>query len=481
MEKNHMKKSEKLKIYRYIILIITAIYISVLQGCNSAKYSILPESAESGEKYATYSILPGVEKSGEKDVTLIIARHNQPNTIVGIEQIDHERLSDIGYKNRAEYKLAPGKHTIFYYFVRLRHALFISSADLNISFSAKAGHFYELKNYARWDDEFSEKVGTVDFLTMIIDTTEGEVVAWESRGRGDFKEEVQNKTGLKLTEWTEKNAVKTDSAGPTILSMGDKAVFLDFVNKGNKYGLNKAIFLDFVNKGNKYGIYFIVSRVVHEKLVSISRSLIYGKGKEKITKKDFIFPRLNNQLQREKLLPLVEKIKSLTPDVHIQARIAISLVQNIPYTDVADFEKYPYGVIWEHGGACSEKSDLLLFLLRELGFGTATLIYKNENHRAVGIKCPDKYDVDDSGYCYVEVTTPKIITDNMYGFEGAGTLTDYEVIRISDGIQLEGVEEEFTDKNLYNDLINKAKAENGVLEQNEYNLYNSILNKYGME
>ena len=64
---------------------------------------------------------------------------------------------------------------------------------------------------------------------------------------------------------------------------------------------------------------------------------------------------------------------------------------------------------------------------------------------------------------------------------GVETLTDFEVINISDGIQLEGVEEEFTDKNLYNDLINKAEAKNGVLEQNEYNLYNSILYKYGME
>ena len=381
----------------------------------------------------------------------------------------------------------------------LRHASVISSADLNISFSAKAGHFYELKNYARWDDEFPEKVGTVDFLTMVIDTTEGEVVAWESRGSGDFKEEVQSKTGLKLKEWTEKNAVKTDSVrnkkkaavsvcGNEYCEQNESHSYcpsdcfpLDFVYGGNKYGIYKAVFLDFVYKGNKYGIHFIANRVAHEKLVSISRSLIYGKGKEKITKKDFILPRLNNQLQREKLLPLVEKIKSLTPDVHKQARIAISLVQNIPFTDVAYFEKYPYGVIWEHGGACSEKSDLLIFLLRELGFGTATIIYKNKNHRAVGIKCPNKYDVDDSGYCYVEVTAPKIITDNKSGFEGAGTLTDLEVIRISGGVQLEGVEEEFTDKNLFHDLINKAKAKNGVLEQDEYDLYNSILNKYGLE
>ncbi|MGD9162120.1 MAG: hypothetical protein PVG39_27160 [Desulfobacteraceae bacterium] len=75
---------------------------------------------------------------------------------------------------------------------------------------------------------------------------------------------------------------------------------------------------------------------------------------------------------------------------------------------------------------------------------------------------------------------PKIITDNKSGFEGGGTLTDFTTVRISDGIRLEGVEEEFTDKNLYYDLINKAKARNGTLNKKEYNLYNSILNKYGI-
>ena len=454
-----------MKTYRHIILLITTIFISVLHGCSSAEYSIFP----------------GPAGSGEKDVTLVIAKHNQPSTVVGIEQIDHERLSGTVYKNRTKYKLAPGRHTVFYYFARPGHVSVISSPDLNISFTARSGHSYELKNYALWNETSPEKAGAVDFLTMIIDITKGEVVAWESRGRGDYKEEVQSKAGLKLPELAEKNTAKRDSTGTTLLSTGDKTVFLDFINKGNEYGINKAVFLDFVYKGNKYGIYFIVSRPVHEKLLSLSRSLIYGKGRDKITKRNFILPRLNNKLQREKLLPLVKKIKALTPDVHEQARIAISLVQNIPYTGVADYEKYPYGVIWEYGGACSEKSDLLLFLLRELGFGTATLIYRNENHRAVGIKCPAKYAVDDSRYCYVEATTPRIITDNMSGLEDAKTLTDPEIIRISDGIQLEGVEEEFTDKNLFYDLINKAKARKGNLKKREYNLYNSILNKYGME
>ena len=474
-----MIKACKLKTCKYLILLIAGISVLLLDGCKTAEYSALHSPKKPAEKDTAFSILSGPEKPGEKDVTLITAGHNRPGTIVRIEQIDHEQITDTGYKNRAEYKLAPGRHTVFYYFLNQRHSLFISSADLNISFSAKPGHFYELKNFIQWDDEFPEKVGTVDFLTMVTDTTDGEVVAWESRGRGDFKKEVQSKTGLRLTDRTEKNAFKTGCPDTAVLSTGCKAVFPDLAGGGSKYGLHRAVFLDFVYKGNPYGIYFTANRVVYEKLLSVSRSQVYGNGKEKLTKIDFIMPRLDNQVQRKNLLPLVEKIRSLTPDVHVQARIAISMVQNIRYTNVAYMEKYPYGVIWEHGGACSEKSDLLLFLLRELGFGTATLVYRHQNHRAVGIKCPDEYDVDDSGYCYVEVTSPAIITDNM-SFGGAGALTDPDVIRISDGIGIEGIDEEFTDKNLYYGLLKKAKDENGVLGQNDYDLYSSILNKYGI-
>lgn len=487
-----MKKTEKLKTFKYIILLISSIFISVLQGCSSAQYSIFPGLLKSGEKDATF---PGNSESVEKDVTLIIATNNQPDTIVGIEQIDHEQLNNTGFEGKAEYKLAPGRHTVFYYFVRQEHASVITSADLNTSFSVKAGHVYELKNFVRWDDESPEKIGVIDLLTVVIDKSEDEVVTWESRGERGFKEEVQTKTGIKLTELTENNAGKTDSIHtPTSLCRNEysdqnesnsgcpyDSFPLEFVSKGDEYKLHKAVFFDFVYKGNKYGIHFIVNRVVYEKLMAASRLQTYGKGKALDTKKDFILQRIDNQLQRENLLPLVEKIKSLTPDVHTQARIAISLVQNIPYTDIASYEKYPYVVLWEHGGACSEKSDLLLFFLRELGFETATLVYKNENHRAVGIKCPDDYDVGESGYCYVETTTPKIITDNNSGITEVMNLTNFTTVHISEGIELEGVEDEFSDKNLYYSLINRAKANNWLLDEDEYNLYNSILNKYGIE
>ena len=504
--------NNKLKIYKFIILLIPAVFVFIFQGCGSYNHSVpqaLPEAAgdDSTPQEPAEPVI--------KDATLVIGRHNLPDTLIGIEQIDHERLEYTGYKSGEKYTLAPGRHTVFYFFIKLRRISVISSADLNISFSAEAGHTYELKNYARWNDEFSEDVNAVDFLTMIIDRTKGEVVVWESRGTGDFKEEVRNKSGFIFTETAEKkafaagilrkirNAVSAPGenkyaaqdgdnsdclpdclpldTNPTVLSVGNKAAFLDFVYKGNKSGIPKTVFLDFVYKGSKYGIYFFVNRIVHEKLASLSNSVIYKKGEDEVTKKDFILKSIDNELQKERLLPLVEKIRSLTPDVHKQARIAISLVQNIPYTNVDNIEKYPYGVIWKHGGSCSAKSDLLLFLLRELGFGTSALIHKSKWHRSVGIKCPDEYDVDDTGYCYVEVTTPTIITDNMTDFEGAGALTDFEVIDISDGIRLEGLEEEFADKNIYHELINKIKAQDGVLSPDDYDLYKSVLIKYGME
>ena len=373
-----------------------------------------------------------------------------------------------------------------------------------ISFTVKAGHTYTLKNYTQWDNDYPAKFNSIDFLTIITDTSEGEVVAWGSRGTGAFKKEVQNQTGLTFTDTAERKAVKTKDSSEyreeTAAVCGN-----DYCEKNESHSGcpddcfpedirptdlspgDKARFLNFVYKGQKSGIYFVVNRSIHKKLASIPRSLSYKPGK-KITKKDFILPKLNNQLQKEKLIPLVKKSKSLTPDVHKQARIAISLVQNMPYVlpTVSDPEidyiaKYPYEVLWKQEGACGEKSDLLLFLLRELGFSTATFIFEKEDHRTVGIKCPDAYDIGASGYCFIEVTNPKIITDNLSGYAGVEKLTDFTAINISDGIQLEGVEEEFADKILYYDLINKAEDQNGALEQNEYKIYNSILNKYGME
>jgi hypothetical protein len=93
-----------------------------------------------------------------------------------------------------------------------------------------------------------------------------------------------------------------------------------------------------------------------------------------------------------------------------------AFVQNIPYDDArakiiesgAETEKpnYPYEVLYEQKGVCSDKSFLLTAILRELGYGTALFEYKEEKHLAASVRCPYENSTYGSGYCYTETTQP---------------------------------------------------------------------------
>lgn len=134
---------------------------------------------------------------------------------------------------------------------------------------------------------------------------------------------------------------------------------------------------------------------------------------------DLKLKRIDEPVQREFLLPLVISIQNLDKDKHDQAEIAINLVQNIYFkgsnktvifADMElDYQRYPYETLYEGEGVCSEKSDLLAFLLKELGFEVVIFHFVEENHEAVGIKC-DKKDFKNSGYCYIETTTEQDVT-----------------------------------------------------------------------
>lgn len=96
--------------------------------------------------------------------------------------------------------------------------------------------------------------------------------------------------------------------------------------------------------------------------------------------------------------------------------LVIAFVQSIPYDDSKAVAisrqdenatvRYPYEVLYEKSGVCSEKSLLAIALLRELGYGAAAFVYEQDNHMAIGIQCPKQYSTYGSGYCYAETTMP---------------------------------------------------------------------------
>lgn len=210
----------------------------------------------------------------------------------------------------------------------------------------------------------------------------------------------------------------------------------------NKEG--KFIVLDYVLRGEKGSIDFVVYPAVNDYLENISRSILY-KGEEKPFRGDFKLLDLNEELQRVFLLPLVIKIQNLTQDKDDQARIAISLVQNIPFGfsdevlvlrgQEVEYSRYPYEVLYDYAGVCGEKAELLAFLLRELNYGVVFFYHSLENHESLGVKCPVEFSVENTGYCFIETTGPSVITDNKMEYLGGIKLySKPEVILISDGL-----------------------------------------------
>lgn len=209
---------------------------------------------------------------------------------------------------------------------------------------------------------------------------------------------------------------------------------------------------------------------------------------------EYYFEYLSNSIQRHYLNPLIEAIWERSKNIDEQARIAINLVQMIPY----DVEKcriemknnpytrirYPYEVIADNKGICCEKSLLLAFLLRESGFGLALIIFENENHMALGIKCPEKFSFCRTGYGFVETTSPSIVTDdelyyleiNKLGVFRQQLKSKPKIIVLCDGSSFTSIYQEFIDAKEWNQLIGEYRYEEGYYDERRYHLKQ----KYGL-
>ncbi len=208
----------------------------------------------------------------------------------------------------------------------------------------------------------------------------------------------------------------------------------------------KDVNLTYVLDGEKKETVFTVFEGIKEYVSKVPRG-ISGNGGN-VSRLDFKIKALNNSLQRETILPLVKKIQNLAPRSKVnQARIVISLVQNIPYgysnetlpvfQNEINYSRYPYEVLYDGEGICGEKSQLLALLLKELGYKTAIFYFQEENHEVVGIGCPEKESFNRTGFCFVETSGPSIISDSGIEYVGGVKLeSSPEVLIISDGISL---------------------------------------------
>ena len=253
----------------------------------------------------------------------------------------------------------------------------------------------------------------------------------------------------------------------------------------SKYQTNpKDINLKYILRGDEREIVFTVYEGMADYLSGVSRA-IYYEGDERPSRADFKLKSMNEEEQREFLLPLVTKIQSITSDEEDQVRIAISLIQSIPYgfsektisfgNNNINYSRYPYEVLYDNQGICGEKSALLAFLLREMGYEIVFFYHALENHESLGIRCPVEQSLDNTGYCFIETTAPSIITDNSIEYVGGITLkSEPQVILISQGASIGSDWYDYGDA----DYMKKIRGGEFLLFKNSK--LNEFKEKYGL-
>jgi hypothetical protein len=246
----------------------------------------------------------------------------------------------------------------------------------------------------------------------------------------------------------------------------------------------KTMHYSYTLKGMSSEITFTVYEGMYDYLASIENSTVsYYAGQEPSAEEISRIVTLryvNEAVEKGEVNSLVKAIKQITSNEDDQARIAISIVQNIPYdwnafTTNNIHWKYPYEVLYTNTGVCEQKSVLLVCLLKELGYGCS--IFEFSNHAAVGIACPTQYAYS-SGYAFVESTTPTIITDWHGDYVESGKLPSSPsyVIVIQDGKVMNSISEEYQDAQTLLSLENMGP----VLDESHYAQWQALVNKYGI-
>jgi len=248
----------------------------------------------------------------------------------------------------------------------------------------------------------------------------------------------------------------------------------------------KEVNYNYVLRGNSDSIQYTVYGGLKDYLASQPRYFIcYGGVCPSIQEQEMTY--IDEPHQKQIASDIAQYIQSKTSNLDDQARIAISLVQNIPYDYDALYSgnlrsRYPYEVLYDKKGVCGEKAKLLAFILRELGYGVVLFEYDIERHEAVGIKCPVEYSYEGTGYCFIETTAPSIITYSQEDYIGVGKITSSPtIIHVSDGYSFDSVSKEYNDAKLLekiNAIISQSRG--GIVDQYTYNQWKSLVYEYGL-
>lgn len=142
----------------------------------------------------------------------------------------------------------------------------------------------------------------------------------------------------------------------------------------------------------------------------------------------YIFDPAQNELYSEilKALRKTKRRKKLDDDRY--AELLAVFVQSIEYCNIKDGPaKYPIEIMGDGCGDCDDKSRLLAGLYQREGFDVSLFFFSEEQHMAVGIRT-DGESFWDSGYAYIETTSPSYIGFPSYEYSDVKLTSKPEVM-----------------------------------------------------
>lgn len=197
--------------------------------------------------------------------------------------------------------------------------------------------------------------------------------------------------------------------------------------------------------------------------------------------KEVFLELLENSYQDEYIAPLLNAIKSTSSNPDSQAKVAISMVQHMPYSwseyyGVNNDWYYPYETLHRNKGVCAAKSLLLAYLLNELGYDT--VLFEFSTHMAVGVRSDPAYDFYDKGYAFIETTRPTIITyiPDTY-VSGFQVTSNPNIIHLRGGLKKLDVSTESADAAEYKKILSMGK----MLDQYHYQRWSLLSTKYDLQ
>jgi len=252
----------------------------------------------------------------------------------------------------------------------------------------------------------------------------------------------------------------------------------------------KEVVLDYVLRGEKKNITITTYNGISDYFLGLSPSIEYYED-DVPSRVDFKLRNLDDGPQRPLLLPLVTEIQNIAESEEDQVRIAVSIVQHLNWGwsnkiinfrgNELQYSRHPYEVLIDETGVCGEKSELLSFILREMGYGVAFFYNQLENHESIGIKCPVEESWKNTGYCFVETTGPSIMTDTSIQYTNGLTLDSYpQVLLISEGRSLPEGMYEYDDAEVMMSIRGSLTNGETIINPKTIKTFNDLEGKYGL-